>query len=128
MNKSDISVDLRPLLRVLAKLGPIADREMAKALRAETDAIFRRSQMLTPVDTGALRASGKVEQTGSMAFEISYGGSAAPYALYVHEIMTNAHAAPTQAKFLEQPLTDAVAGFDQRVGRRLAAALKGARA
>ena len=37
------------------------------------------------VDTGALRASKDVQVSGPYARILSYGGTAAPYALYVHE-------------------------------------------
>ena len=39
--------------------------------------------------------------SGGAEVLITYGGPAAPYAIYVHEITTNQHTPPTQAKFLE---------------------------
>ena len=50
-----------------------------------------------PVDTGALRASGRVTgpassgATGQATVELSFGGAAAPYALVQHEVLTYHH-------------------------------------
>ena len=38
-----------------------------------------------PVDTGALRSTGRVEGPTNNEVELSFGGAAAPYALKVHE-------------------------------------------
>jgi hypothetical protein len=38
-----------------------------------------------PVDTGALRSTGRVEGPKNDEVELSFGGAAAPYALKVHE-------------------------------------------
>lgn len=45
-----------------------------------------------PVDTGALRSTGRVDQAGPNAIELSFGGAAAPYALTQHEHVEFHHA------------------------------------
>jgi len=44
-----------------------------------------------PVETGALRASGAVEQPQPLAVELSFGGAAVPYALVQHERLDYHH-------------------------------------
>lgn len=85
-------------------------------------AIMAESQPLVPVETATLKRSGHVEEPvleGDSAFvTIGYGygteyetkaqgdgdEEVGPgYAIYVHEILENKHATPTQAKFLETP-------------------------
>lgn len=60
-----------------------------------------------PYKTGALRASGQTgrpeTRSDEVTVKLSYGGSAAPYAVYVHEI-TWYHHPHGQAKYLEAPL------------------------
>ena len=51
--------------------------------------------------------------------DIFYGGPAAPYALYVHEIIGNYHNPPTQAKYLEQPLMESMNGLQERIKGRI---------
>lgn len=60
-------------------------------------AVFERSQVLVPVDTGALKASGVIAPWG-LGWRIKYY---TPYAAYVHEILYNRHTYPTQAKYLQ---------------------------
>lgn len=56
-----------------------------------------------PVDTGALRNSALVtpDPNDELAIALSFGGAAAPYAVYVHENLT-AHHPVGEAKFLER--------------------------
>ncbi len=96
---------------------------IAQAIWEEANMIFAKSQILVPVDTGVLRGSGGVSapQMGSQGYfvDIFYGGPAAPYALYVHEIIGNYHNPPTQAKYLEQPLMEAMDGLQSRLKGRI---------
>lgn len=93
----------------------LAELSAAKGLYARGLAIFEKSQVLVPVDTGTLRGSGQVTppfRSGSgWEVQVGYGGAASAYAIYVHEITTSQHAAPTQAKFLEQPALEEAARF-----------------
>lgn len=84
--------------------------------------ILNASQAFVPVDTGSLKATGRVipnEHPGSGITEwaVAYGdgedmtekiinpktGKPVDYATYVHETLEMEHAPPTMAKFLEVP-------------------------
>ena len=71
---------------------------------------FMKSQKYTPLDTGALRASGylEVRKVGDkVRAEIGYGKGGKPYyAVFVHEMLHLAHKAPTRAKFLQSALEE----------------------
>lgn len=80
--------------------------------------IYERSQVYVPVDTGELKASGewgpeesglgaKFTKTNGVTYQVSY---AAPYAVFVHENMSNYHAPPTGAKYLERAVQEVVNG------------------
>lgn len=60
--------------------------------------IFKLSQKWVPVKTGRLKKSAALEFIGG-TWQISYQ---TPYAVFVHELMGNKHAPPTQAKYLEE--------------------------
>ncbi len=66
------------------------------------------SQLIVPVDTGALKGSGFVElpkvRGGEILVTVGYGGPAAPYAWDVHENLDMKHDAGEEPKFLEQGL------------------------
>lgn len=107
---------LDPLNEAFKLAGRDAPIYGQQALFEEAQEAFRLSQQVVPVDTGVLRASGNVTQyrRGNVAHAwIRYGGAAASYAVYVHEIPPNSggrwgtgnkHASPTQWKFLERPV------------------------
>jgi hypothetical protein len=93
------------------------ERVLAQAMYAEATVILNESKKIVPVDTGNLRASGRVERpetgNGRASVEITYGGAAAPYALIVHEVPPNSggrwgtgmtHAAGKSWKYLEMPV------------------------
>ena len=60
--------------------------------------IYMVSQTLVPVDTGALKKSGKIRINSDGTYRVEYN---TPYAMFVHEIIENRHETPTQAKYLE---------------------------
>lgn len=76
------------------------------ALKYALEPIYDESQILVPVDTGRLKASGFIEarKTGrGVTGAVGYGKGGDPYyAVYVHEHLELRHEAPTQAKFLEE--------------------------
>jgi hypothetical protein len=113
-------VELQAVLRS-AQLN--APKAVAQAIYEEAQVIFAKSQVLVPVDTSALRGSGDVsaiQGSGQGVYvDIYYGGPAAPYALYVHEIIGNYHKAPTQAKYLEQPFMESLAQIQNNISRRI---------
>lgn len=91
------------------------------ALYAEGRRIMARSQLLVPVRTGRLKASGTVYPPGG-----AYRGNTVyvvlgyyeDYAAYVHESLYVQHP-HGQAKFLELPFKEAAEGFAQRIGARI---------
>ena len=114
---------LDDLQKVLRNLKDQSGAVMGQALYEEANVIFANSQVLVPVDTGVLRGSGGVSapQMGTRGYfvDIFYGGPAAPYALYVHEIIGNYHNPPTQAKYLERPLMDRIPAIQQNLSKRI---------
>ena len=118
-------VELQAVLRAAQQNAPKA---VAQAIYEEAWVIFGKSQILVPVDTSALRGSGDVsaiQGSGRNVYvDIYYGGPAAPYALYVHEIIGNYHKAPTQAKYLEQPFMESLAKIQNNISRRIIDILK----
>ena len=82
---------------------------VGSALHEELEIELLEAKQRTPVDTGALRASGFVEgpkvRRGHISDRIVFGGPAAPYAVIVHEDL-EAHHPVGQAKFLESVLVE----------------------
>ena len=111
------------LKNMLRASGEGSGQMVGQAIWEEANRIFAKSQVLVPVDTGALRGSGGVsaiQSDGKDAFvDIFYGGPAAPYALLVHEIQGNHHNPPTQAKYLEQPFMEALPEIQKNMAARI---------
>ena len=104
INTEEIQLLANALKRIPSHMPNILE----KSIYEEANVIFNESQKLVPVDTGALRASGFVHaprrENNRVFVRVTYGGSAAHYALYVHENLYARHDAPTQAKYLETSL------------------------
>lgn len=94
----------------------------AQSINVEAEAIMAEAKEITPVDLGALRASGLVMPVQFMPTKIrvamGFGGPSAPYAIYVHEDLTANHPVG-QAKFLEQPFRDRLPGMSKRIAERI---------
>lgn len=125
-----VEVDgLDDLLKMLLVEGRELTREVGRTLYAEANDIFDRSQDIVPIDTGALRSSGLVNQPEVNGEEVSvliqYGGAAAPYAVIQHENLEYFHEPPTQAKYLEQPMVERVEQFRAGIREVLGRALEG---
>jgi hypothetical protein len=126
MAKSSFKLDLfgdEELVNALTAGKKDAPQAIAQAIWEEANVIFAKSQILVPVDTGVLRGSGGVSapQMGNQGYfvDIFYGGPAASYALYVHEIIGNYHKPPTQAKYLEQPVMEAMSTLQENLKGRI---------
>lgn len=141
-----VQLTVRGMDRVEAQLRLLAvqfEREAMAALREEAELEMTEAKRRTPVDTGALRASGHVESGSGMtslasfdtatrkgtmgasgggrkdlSVRLVFGGPAASYALAVHENL-EAHHNPGQAKYLESALLESRPYFAARVGRRM---------
>ena len=110
----------REFKAALRALGAAAPAFARRALVVEAEQIMTQAKRLTPVMTGALRASGQVVADETRArVVLGFGNSAVGYAVPVHENLQARHPGG-QAKFLEQPLMEALRGMDAR----LAAAIK----
>lgn len=112
----------------LAALAAAAPEAAAKALYAEAEDIMADAKGRTPVDTGALQASGHVQPPAVSATRVTvtlgFGGAAVPYAAIVHEDL-HAHHTVGEAKFLERAVDAARNGMEARLAAALEAALKG---
>jgi len=103
--------------RVLPALG--------RALHAEAEPVFARSQELVPVLTEELKKSGELHQPEiggtDVSVELSYGNAATElYAERVHEDLEMPHKPGKKAKFLEEPFVVGAKGLGERVGARVA--------
>lgn len=90
-----------------------------EVLKEALEPTFAMSQEIVPVRTGDLKESGYLEVRsfrGSAQVEIGYGKGGQPdYAVMVHENPDMHHAAPTQYKFLQQPLEQDIDNVKQRI-------------
>lgn len=128
-----VEIDDREFQRVLRKAKNV-EQVAGRAIYEEANVIFNRSQQLVPVVTGALAGSGRVEppsvNASGVEVEIGYGGSAATYAIYVHERLDLNHRyagaknSQAQAKFLEEPVLEGVPGIGSRLAARVEALLR----
>lgn len=109
---------------VIARLRSMAEafpRAVAAALQAELEVESTESQRRTPVETGALRASHRVEvrrDGANIEGTISVGGPSAGYAVYVHENLEAFHPVG-QAKFLESTITESAPFMARRLAARI---------
>ena len=123
--------DLERLQRALAQSGPQGVKAAARALRNEAQEAFAASQDEVPVDTGALKASGRIrpevgvfERGNEVYLELTYGGSATEYSIYVHENLEANHP-HGKAKYLEDPMVRQVNGIAGRIADKVERATKG---
>jgi hypothetical protein len=111
------------LRNMLEFSGKDAGKIVGQVILEEANMIFAKAMVLTPIDTGALRGSGGVSAPintpQGIGVDIFFGGPAAPYAMYVHEILGNYHNPPTQAKYLEQPFMERLPEIQQNMVRRI---------
>ena len=92
------------------------------SVRRSMQKVFDESQLLVPINTGALKESGRIiDQTnanGDPEVAIVYGNDMVDYALSVHEDLTMFHAVG-QAKYLEVPFErerpDIIKSLKQRI-------------
>ena len=117
------------LVEVLALAGKDAAPALARGLHEEALQIFAKSQAQVPFDEGVLSASGQVHPPSiagnAIMVEITYGGNASQYAAEQHENLKFKHDPGRKAKYLEDPFKDALSGFDDRLGKRVEAIVKG---
>jgi hypothetical protein len=113
--------------RALREIIDIFPRRVEAALYAEAQIEMTEAKRRTPVDTGKLRASGRVSQPvregRTITVTLSFGGGAITYAVIVHENLEANHDSPPfgggQAKFLESTLNESRPYIMPRIGKRL---------
>lgn len=103
-------------------------RAIGKAMYEEALLIMDRSRDQVPVDLGTLQGSGKVDlpkvDGSKISVELSYGGDASAYALYVHEV--DMPHRKGKAFYLSDPVEEAVLELADRIADRIERDLKGA--
>ena len=117
--------DTRDFTKWAEKAAAVPKRA-AGLLLTNGEVIMTDAKLRTPVDTGTLRASGFVALVDKGAMpkkvELSFGGAAGAYAIYVHERLDVYHPVG-EAKFLENAVNEwASAGGWVRLGKELMAA------
>lgn len=87
-----------------------------RALHDEAADVLAASQEVVPVETGALKATGRIAEVETpdkeIAVAVTYGDETVQYAAAVHEV------GPSE-KYLERPLRDAVQGMNTRIAERI---------
>jgi len=123
--------DLERIQRALAESGAAGVKVAARALRNEAQEAFAVSQDEVPVDTGVLKASGRVrpetgvfERGNEVYVELTYGGAGTEYAIPVHENL-EAHHPHGKAKYLEDPMVRQANGISGRIADKVERHIKG---
>ena len=110
------------LLAKLRRLGADIPKLGAGVIYREAERIMTDAKRRTPVETGALRASGQIQPPTTtpttVSVAIGFGNSSTPYAIYVHENLRARHPVG-EAKFLENAATAARRGLDARLAADL---------
>lgn len=124
---ASIKADVRPMTLRLDHIaqeirsGTLAARELHEG----AEYIMTAAKLDTPVDTGALRQSGRVDYGVTTAFfataTLSFN---TPYAIYVHENL-QAHHPVGHAKFLERAVASNVAFLNRQLAEAVKRAMGG---
>ncbi len=116
----DIRSQMRSIEKSYTRLVETLGASTEAAIEQMLQPVFDRSQVLVPVKTGVLKASGYIQtqrRGGTAVGEVGYGKGGKPsYAVFVHENLDAQHASPTQAKFLEQAANEHAAGMLDQAG------------
>ena len=108
-NEGIVITGLTEALTMLGKLGEGLLIEISETVNEEHEKIMLLAKERTPVDTGALKASGHVipaKISGDTVQSVGqFGGELAPYALIVHEDLTKHHPVG-RAKFYESAMQE----------------------
>lgn len=115
-------------MRNLGRVKNGAPRDLERGLVRVAESIIGDAKEITPVDTGALRASGHVRKptrdVRGMKVELGFGGPAVDYAIPVHERTDVRHKPPGQAKFLEKAVRKHSPTMADRLRRGLDRAIR----
>jgi hypothetical protein len=119
---SDYLLGATEMRETLSRLAELIPGKVSRALYEEAQIEMTEAKRRTPVDTGALRASGLVNKPEVLDRDIKvtlqFGGPSAGYAVYVHENLEAFHKRG-QAKFLESTLLESAPYMAARIGKRI---------
>jgi len=120
MAKLETEVDIAAFVKALQDYGGEMLTNTEAALDEFCSHVLTQSEIICPIKTGDLRATGNlskpITENGVVSQTISYGSD---YALYVHERLDLAHKPPTSAKFLEISLRANEPNFEKFLVERL---------
>jgi hypothetical protein len=135
---SDVGFQLSgtdPMIKRIARLARAFGLKVEKSLKEEADEIMTTSKNdFVPVDEGELRESGQVQQKrngASVTVILSYGNDDIPYAVAVHEHLSEASPPSWRntvvrfgpgnrgPKYLEIPLMEAAPKLPKSLARKL---------
>lgn len=106
-------------MRRLQELAQRDGEAFKAALYQEGEIEMTESKRRVPVDTGALRESGRAESVENGAgVRLVYGDAAVDYAWIVHEDLDAYHDDGT-AKYLERPVLESLPHLADRVATRM---------
>lgn len=88
------------VLRASGKARSKFAKNIADTLKKGAEIILKESQKYVPVDTGALKLTGRVETRGVGLNAESHVIYDTAYAIFVHENVFMRHDPPTRSKFL----------------------------
>jgi len=110
-------IGLERVKQALTRRTVRVDANLRDVVNETAELIFNESQREVLVDTGNLKASGRLEYArgDNMTAEVTYGGTAAGYALIVHEL---------HKKYLEEPARAALARFEEMTKKSVRDSLK----
>ena len=115
-----VVIEVRTPQEIVDNLAKLRDRcpaELGEAFWRFANLVMNDSARICPVDTGFLRGSRYVNHPSMYEGEINLNmGYSAEYAFWVHEL-PKYHKAPTQYKFLEQPLEQAAPDMVEEIVR-----------
>jgi len=127
--KFSISLEGLDALEALPGKSNQARQAIARAMHDDASTVLNESKRIVPVDLGTLKNSGKVSRpkvtANEIEVDITYGGAAAPYAIYVHENPEARHAPGKTYKYLERPMMAHADKFARNVKIAFLAWLKG---
>jgi hypothetical protein len=114
---------LKETMAALSEMSGDLTGRVAQAFEEIVEETMTKAKEQTPVDTGALRASGHTSVTFSgskIEAQLGFGGQAGSedvgYAWYVHEDLEKKHIVG-KAKFLEDPVTEATENLDEQIAQ-----------
>ncbi len=109
-------------LRDLTKIQAFAVNEFERALYQEAQIELTEIKKRTPVDTGALRASERIEgptrEGRRIWVTVLAGGPSAPYAFTVHEDLEAFHRTG-QALYISSVLNESAPFMAERIAKRI---------